>query len=162
MVWKIQKIQKMNKMWADFDDLHHRSGQIIKIRANSIELDLKFFFPFNWQFVASTSANWLIFDLGICSFFPGIIIPALVGILNEANVGETLSITPHESSWLGNSIKIPFLFCFVLFCFLNHFSWASYLFSWLLLIEDFFSFSNFISLICSFIFYIMFGYLLGF
>lgn len=71
------------------------------------------------QFIASTPANWLLFDLGIAAFFPGIIIPAMVGIMNEQNAGETLSITPHESSWLGNSI-INITLSFVMsYCFIG-------------------------------------------
>lgn len=55
----------------------------------------------NLQFVATTVENLLLFDMGLGNAFPFIIIPALTGILNHHNLGETLKMTPAEASWLG-------------------------------------------------------------
>lgn len=55
----------------------------------------------NIQLVATTVKNMLLFDMGMCGAFPGIIIPALTGITNEHNRNETLSITSTQASWLG-------------------------------------------------------------
>ncbi|XP_031626286.1 solute carrier family 2, facilitated glucose transporter member 6-like, partial [Contarinia nasturtii] len=54
------------------------------------------------QFLATTVKNMLLFDLGLCLAFPGIIIPALTGIQNEFNQNETLSLTASQVSWLGS------------------------------------------------------------
>lgn len=51
--------------------------------------------------MATTVKNLLLFDMGMCGAFPGIIIPALTGITNEHNTNETLSLTPAQASWLG-------------------------------------------------------------
>lgn len=48
----------------------------------------------------------LLFDLGMCMAFPGIIIPALTGITNEFNRNEYLSLTANQVSWLGSIIYI--------------------------------------------------------
>lgn len=53
------------------------------------------------QLVATTVKNMLLFDMGMCGAFPGIIIPALTGTTNEHNRNETLSLTSAEASWLG-------------------------------------------------------------
>ncbi|XP_031636109.1 facilitated trehalose transporter Tret1-like [Contarinia nasturtii] len=53
------------------------------------------------QLVATTVKNFLLFNLGLCFSLPTIVIPALTGIQNEYNQGETLTITPVQASWLG-------------------------------------------------------------
>lgn len=54
------------------------------------------------QFLATSVKNMLVMDLGLCTTFAGIIIPALTGHPNNHNMGETLSLTPDQASWLGN------------------------------------------------------------
>lgn len=53
------------------------------------------------QFVATTVKNFLLFGMGMCQAFPGIVIPALTGIPNEHNRNESLSLSAVEASWLG-------------------------------------------------------------
>lgn len=45
--------------------------------------------------------NLLTIDAGLIFALPGIVIPALTGILNEHNRNEFLTITAHEAAWMG-------------------------------------------------------------
>lgn len=55
-----------------------------------------------FQFVAASVNNMILFDIGLYMVIPGLIIPALTGILNEHNRNETLKLTAVQASWLGN------------------------------------------------------------
>lgn len=59
----------------------------------------------NWQtlfqVLATTVVNLLTIDAGLIFALPGIVIPALTGILNEHNRNEFLTITAYEAAWMG-------------------------------------------------------------
>lgn len=44
----------------------------------------------------------LLFDMGLCTSFPFIIIAALTGITNDHNRDEMLSLTAVQASWMGS------------------------------------------------------------
>lgn len=54
------------------------------------------------QVLASSAKNLLVFNFGLAITFPTILIPALSGLNTSLNPNETLTITPNESTWIGN------------------------------------------------------------
>lgn len=51
--------------------------------------------------MATTVKLMLIFELGLCISFSGIVIPALTGKSNKHNADEFIKISETQVSWLG-------------------------------------------------------------
>lgn len=57
----------------------------------------------------------LLFDIGVSVSYPTVLISALSGLNNEANPNETLRLSAHESSWMGNQQRLNDMTeCFIL------------------------------------------------
>lgn len=65
----------------------------------------------------TTIENIILFDIGLRVAMPTIVIAALNGNANEQNHDEFLTITPYQSSWLGEN---TIFHCFHSFLFENY------------------------------------------
>lgn len=54
--------------------------------------------------IATSVKNLILCCIGLVVAMPSIVIPNLVGIPNEHNRDEFISITPAQASWIGKQL----------------------------------------------------------
>lgn len=54
-----------------------------------------------FKVIAGVSAFFLLFDIGVSTSYPTVLISALTGLNDENNPNESLQMTPSQASWMG-------------------------------------------------------------